>query len=32
MATVNSLVTDILQNLLFCAQLKKKIGVEQIEG
>ncbi len=34
MATVNCLVTDILQNILFCVQQKKEThtGLEQLEG
>ncbi len=34
MATVKSLVTHILQNILFCAQQKKEThtGLKQVEG
>jgi len=34
MATVKCLVTNILQNILFCVQHKKDIhtGLEQLEG
>ncbi len=34
MATINWLVTSILQNILFCAQQKKETltGLEQLEG
>ncbi len=31
MATVNFLVTNILQNIFFCAQQKKETGLEQHE-
>ncbi len=34
MATVNCLVTDILQNIFFCVQQKKEThtGLEQVKG
>ncbi len=34
MATINVLVTNILQNMFFCVQQKKEThtGLEQVEG